>query len=78
MSDDASPKWKQGDLEPNRDHRCRTCEHWGAPFFDKPKGRWNCTCPLPFWVLRVADTGPGEGKDCEAYSHSYRQARLVR
>jgi hypothetical protein len=61
--------------EPNRDHRCRTCEHWTGPLGPRPEGRWNCGCPLPFFASPIsAVTWPDEGKDCAAYSYSYRRA----
>jgi len=68
--------------QPNRDHRCRTCEHWGAPLGARA-GVFVCTCPLPSWasprlMISEARMGELEGGSCHAYTYSYRRARLVK
>ena len=69
--------------QPNRDHRCRTCEHWAAPICPEEQGdgKWPCDCPVPFFVpegktYSENDVSPEDGEECHAYSYSYRRARL--
>jgi hypothetical protein len=70
--------------EPNRDHRCRTCEHWGATLQPEQmgSGKWPCSCPIPYFVPKALYecelVGEQDGEDCAAYEYSYRRARLVK
>jgi len=70
--------------ELNRDHRCRTCEHWCAPYFPEHWGLeqiWDCECQLPFFCEAPKDGAlvrPTDGENCGAYAYSYRRARLVK
>ena len=67
--------------EQNRDHRCRTCEHWSAPYLPERWGQepWACECPIPFFVTNAEENvGPMDGGRCLAYQYSYRRARLVK
>lgn len=72
------------DTQPNRDHRCRTCEHWGAPYLPEKQGdeKWPCVCPIPYFVTGQGesefDTAADDGEQCQAYLYEYRRARLVK
>lgn len=37
--------------QPNRDHQCRTCGHWGAPYDGSCSGKYDCECPVPFFIV---------------------------
>jgi hypothetical protein len=62
--------------EPNRDHRCRTCEH----FMPNIDGGAECSCTIPAWAKCQSSNlvTEGFGRECEAYSYIYRRARLVK
>ena len=68
--------------ETNRDHRCRTCEHWGSFPANVDDKLAICTAVIPIWAFEKLNISQSyvlsdEGEDCDAYSYSYRRARLV-
>jgi hypothetical protein len=66
-----------------RDHKCRTCKHWGAPLGYDGDELHPCMYPIPSWLppcTKRAEVGGSYGyigSYCQAYAYSDRRVTLL-